>query len=166
MVEPDNLEAQDHLTGFALGLALQRMVITLEDFQLISKYLDEQVEEQKQLEFQSQLMSSQIYKVSTLQDLPDDQQTDLDAAIQDAEAAPVIALVNKVLVKALKEKVSDIHIEPQEEYLRMVSAGWSAAPVLRPSAKKIIPAVTARFKIADLDIAERRIPQDGRIQRI
>jgi len=44
--------------------------------------------------------------------------------------------------------------------------GWSAAPVLRPLPKKIIPAVTARFKIiADLDIAERRIPQDGRIQR-
>jgi len=49
-------------------------------------------------------MSSQIYKVST-QDLPDDQtDIDLDAAIQDAEAAPVIALVNKVLVKALKRR--------------------------------------------------------------
>lgn len=63
MVEPDNLDAQDNLNRILRprGLGLQRMVITLEDFQkLLSKYLDEQVEQQKQLEFQNQLMSSQI----------------------------------------------------------------------------------------------------------
>jgi len=76
----------------------------------------------------------------------------------------VIALVNKVLVKALKEKVSDIHIEPQEDLrIRFRKDGGCTSPSTLP--KKIIPAVTARFKIiADLDIAERRIP-DGRIQR-
>jgi type IV pilus assembly protein PilB len=171
MVEPDNLEAQDHLTRILRlrGLALQRMVITLEDFQqLISKYLDEQVEHQKQLEFQKSVDVKSDLLGFDLQDLPDDQtDIDLNAAIHDAEAAPVIALVNKVLVKALKEKVSDIHIEPQEEYLRI---RFRKDGVLRqsfdPLPKKIIPAVTARFKIiADLDIAERRMPQDGRIQR-
>jgi len=91
MVDPDNLEAQDHLTGFCVpGLALQRMVITLEDFQqIISKYLDEQVEQQKQLEFKTQLMSN--LQGLDLLDLPDDQTDILDTAIQDPEAAPVIA---------------------------------------------------------------------------
>jgi len=74
--------------------------------------------------------------------------------------------VNKVLVKALKEKASDIHIEPQEDicgsgFARM---GWPVR--LEPLPKKIVPAVTARFKIiAELDIAERRMPQDGRIKK-
>ena len=93
---------------------------------------------------------------------------DLSAALQDAGAAPVIALVNKILVKALQEDISDIHIEPQEEFLRI---RFRKDGVLREAfpalPKKIIPSVTARFKIiANLDIAERRIPQDGRIRRV
>ncbi len=171
MVDPDNLEAQDNLTRILRprGMALQRMVITLEDFQqIISKYLDEQVEQQKQLEFQNSVDVKSNIQGLDLLDLPDDQtDIDLDTAIQDPEAAPVIALVNKVLVKALKEKASDIHIEPQEEYLRI---RFRKDGVLRqafePLPKKIVPAVTARVKIiAELDIAERRMPQDGRIQR-
>jgi type IV pilus assembly protein PilB len=171
MVEPDNLEAQDQLNRILRprGLALQRMVMALEDFQqLISKYLDEQVERQKQLEFQKSVDVRSDIQGLDLADLPDDQTNiDLDTAIQDPEAAPIIALVNKVLVKALKEKASDIHIEPQDEYMRI---RFRKDGVLRqafePLPKKIVPAVTARFKIiADLDIAERRTPQDGRIQR-
>jgi len=65
-----------------------------------------------------------------------------------------------VLVKALKEKASDIHIEPQEEYLRIRFRWMGAGSGFEPLPKKIVPAVTARFKIiAELDIAERRMPQ-------
>jgi type IV pilus assembly protein PilB len=99
---------------------------------------------------------------------PLEEEADLGAALQDAGAAPVIALVNKVLVKALQEGTSDIHIEPQEEFLRI---RFRRDGVLREAfpklPKKIIPAVTARFKIiSELDIAERRLPQDGRIRRV
>jgi len=171
MVEPDNLDAQDNLNRILRprGLGLQRMVIALEDFQkLLSKYLDEQVERQKQLEFQKSVDVKSDLEGLDLQDIPDDVDADLGAAVQDAAAAPVIALVNKILVKALQEKVSDIHIEPQEEYLRI---RFRKDGVLRqafdPLPKQIVPAVTARFKIiADLDIAERRMPQDGRIRRV
>jgi len=171
MVEPDNLDAQDNLNRILRprGLGLQRMVIALEDFQkLLSKYLDEQVEQQKQLEFQKSVDVKSDLEGLDLQDIPDDVDADLGAAVQDAAAAPVIALVNKILVKALQEKVSDIHIEPQEEYLRI---RFRKDGVLRQAfdllPKQIVPAVTARFKIiADLDIAERRMPQDGRIRRV
>ena len=174
MVDPDNLDAQDDLNRIlrAQGLALQRMVITLEDYnQLISKYLDEQVERTKQIELQKSVdVQSDIAGLENLdlQDAPDDAEANLDDAARGASDAPVINLVNKILIKALQEGVSDIHIEPQEEYLRI---RFRKDGVLRqafdPLPKKIIPAVTARFKIiSELDIAERRAPQDGRIRRI
>ena len=97
-----------------------------------------------------------------------DDDVDLDKAMKGADDAPIIKLVNRILLKALSEGVSDIHIEPQEEYLRI---RFRKDGVLREAfenmPKKIIPAVTARFKIiSNLDIAERRLPQDGRIRRI
>ena len=171
MVEPDNLDAQDNLNRILRprNLGLQRMVITLEDFgQQISKYLDDQVERQKQQQSQNAVDVSMDLDGLDLQDAPGEVDADLGVALKDADAAPVIALVNKILVKALQEKVSDIHIEPQEEYLRI---RFRKDGVLRQAfdtlPKQIIPAITARFKIiSDLDIAERRMPQDGRIRRV
>ncbi|NEP63780.1 MAG: Flp pilus assembly complex ATPase component, partial [Symploca sp. SIO2G7] len=175
MVDPENLEAQDDLNRILRpkDLKLRRMVITVEDYQrMISAYLDEQVAKEKQRDFE------QAVDVNTnLEDLDLDdagleealdEEADLSTAVQDAGAAPVIALVNKILVKALQEGASDIHVEPQEEFLRV---RFRRDGVLRQAfqrfPKKIIPAVTARLKIiAELDIAERRIPQDGRIRRV
>jgi type IV pilus assembly protein PilB len=174
MVDPDDLAAQDDLNRILRpqGLVLQRMVITFEDYQrIINQYLDEKQEQQKLLEQQSKVdVKTEIADLEylDLEEVAEDAEANLDTALQDAEARPVIALVNKILVKALQEGVSDIHIEPQEEDLRI---RFRKDGVLREAfdrlPKKIIPAVTARFKvIANLDIAERRIPQDGRIRRI
>ncbi len=172
MVEPDNLDAQDNLNRILRprGLGLQRIVITLEYFQqMLSNYLDEQVERQKQIESQKAVDVKSDLEGFDLKDAPaEEMEADLGSAVQNAEAAPVIALVNKILVKGLQEKVSDIHIEPQEENLRI---RFRKDGVLRqafePLPKQIVSAVTARFKIiAELDIAERRMPQDGRIRRM
>jgi type IV pilus assembly protein PilB len=126
MVDPENLEAQDDLNRILRqqGCKLRRMVITVEDYQrLISSYLDEQVAKEKQRD-----MDAAVNVDADLEDLDLDgaaleealeEEADLGAALQDAGAAPVIALVNKVLVKALQEGTSDIHIEPQEEFLRI-----------------------------------------------
>jgi type IV pilus assembly protein PilB len=81
---------------------------------------------------------------------------------------PVINLVNQILVEALDCDASDIHVEPQEFGLEV---RFRQDGVLRKHFEQLpaslIPAVTSRFKImADLDIAERRLPQDGRIRRI
>ncbi|MEM6713455.1 MAG: GspE/PulE family protein [Cyanobacteria bacterium P01_F01_bin.56] len=175
MVDPENLEAQDDLNRILRpqGLRLRRMVITVEDYQrLISGYLDEKVAREKQRDMEQAVdvqadLEDLDFDASALQDV-NEEESDLNEALQDAGAAPVIALVNKVLVKGLQEGVSDIHIEPQEEFLRI---RFRKDGVLRESfpkfPKKIIPAVTARFKIiAELDIAERRMPQDGRIRRM
>ncbi|OLP16378.1 general secretion pathway protein GspE [Leptolyngbya sp. 'hensonii'] len=181
MVDPDNLDAQDDLNRILRpqSLTLQRMVITLDDYQqLISRYLDEQMGKQKAADTASKVreIKPQDLEIdredfgSDLQDAEDeyDPDADLNAALGEAEAAPVIATVNKILAKALTDGVSDIHIEPQEELLRIrfrrdgvLQEPFPALP------KKIIPALTSRFKIiADLNIAERRLPQDGRIRRV
>ncbi|MGD1897403.1 MAG: GspE/PulE family protein [Phormidesmis sp.] len=185
MGDPENIEAQDDLNRILRPkqIGLRRMVITVEDYQrLIAKFLDEQVAKEKVEKKSQATKKKKIVKpveVSTnLEDLDlgddggledvEESDADLGEALQDAGAAPVIALVNKILVKALQEEVSDIHVEPQEEYLRV---RFRKDGVLRQAfphlPKKIIPAVTARFKIiSELDIAERRMPQDGRIRRV
>ncbi len=172
MVDPDNLDAQDDLNRILRpqGITLQRMVITQEDYQqIISKYLDEKLAKQKQMEVEQAVDVKQdlqnIDSLDTLSDAPDEE-AELD--VGGAEDAPVINLVNKVLAKALQEGVSDIHVEPQENALRI---RFRKDGVLRqafePLPKKITPAVSARFKImAELDIAERRLPQDGKIRRM
>lgn len=172
MVDPDNLDAQDDLNRILRpqGISLLRMVITQEDYQqLVSKYLDDQLARQKQQELEKSVDIQQDLKnidsLDTLSDAPDEVE---EVDIKGAEDAPVINLVNRILAKALQEGVSDIHIEPQEELLRI---RFRKDGVLRqafdPVPKKIIPAVTARFKImAELDITERRMPQDGKIRRM
>ncbi|NJM96192.1 MAG: type II/IV secretion system protein [Phormidesmis sp. RL_2_1] len=182
MVDPENLEAQDDLNRILRPqrIQLQRMVVTVEDYQrLMAKYLDEQVAQEKKnggakkkkspmqpVEVKTDLADLDL-DAGGLEDV-DEEDADLGAALQDAGAAPVIALVNKILVKALQEEVSDIHIEPQEEFLRIRFRKDGVLKEAFPKLpKKVIPAVCARFKIiSELDIAERRLPQDGRIRRV
>jgi type IV pilus assembly protein PilB len=83
----------------------------------------------------------------------------------DAQDAPVIRFVDLMLSHAIKSRASDIHIEPQEKNmsLRMRVDGILCEMV--PPARKMQPAVIARLKIlAEMDIAERRLPQDGRFR--
>jgi len=172
MVDPDNLDAQDDLNRILRpqGIGLRRMVITQEDYQhLINKYRDQKLAQEKEQEAAKQTdISKDLENLDTLSDAPEETEQDIGTALGEASGAPVINLVNRILAKALQEDVSDIHIEPQEEYLRV---RFRKDGVLRQAfenlPKKIKDAVAARFKImSDLDIAERRVPQDGRIRRM
>ncbi|MDP2342901.1 MAG: type IV-A pilus assembly ATPase PilB [Deltaproteobacteria bacterium] len=82
-----------------------------------------------------------------------------------AEDAPVVKLVNLILVDAIKKGASDIHIEPYEKEMRVrYRIDGVLHEVMRPPLK-LKNAISSRLKImADLDIAERRLPQDGRIK--
>jgi len=79
--------------------------------------------------------------------------------------APIIQLVNQVLVDAIKKKASDIHIEPYETSFRIrIRIDGSLYEAMRPP-NQVKNAVIARIKImAKMDIAEKRLPQDGRIK--
>ena len=89
----------------------------------------------------------------------------LDKLIREAEEAPIIRLVNLILSRAIKERASDVHIEPFE---RKVQVRYRIDGVLSPVTtlpKKVQNAVVSRIKIiSELNIAERRLPQDGRFR--
>jgi type IV pilus assembly protein PilB len=90
---------------------------------------------------------------------------DLDRLATDSEEAPVIKIVNLILAQAIKEKASDIHIEPFQRSLKLRYRidGELIAAESPPKALQL--AITSRIKIlAGLNIAERRIPQDGRFR--
>ena len=91
---------------------------------------------------------------------------DIDIDIIDTDdEAPIIRLVNAILSQAIKERASDIHIEPFERYISVrFRVDGVLSEVIQPP-KRFHASVSSRIKImAGLDIAEKRIPQDGRIK--
>ena len=86
------------------------------------------------------------------------------ADVRDAgDSAPAVEFVNRVLKRAIEEHASDIHFEPQEEQLVVRARIDGMARRIDSGAAHLMQAVAARLKImGDLDIAERRAPQDGR----
>ena len=87
------------------------------------------------------------------------------SSAEEAEGAPVVRFVDLLLSQAIKSRASDIHVEPQEKSMsiRMRIDGMLTEMV--PPARKMQAAVLARIKIlSEMDIAERRLPQDGRFR--
>ncbi len=91
--------------------------------------------------------------------------TNLDALAAAGEEAPVIKLANLILVQAIKDRASDIHIEPFEKMVRLRYRVDGALMDMPPPPKNLQIALASRLKImSSLDIAERRLPQDGRMR--
>ncbi|MDD2502147.1 MAG: type IV-A pilus assembly ATPase PilB [Geobacter sp.] len=92
-------------------------------------------------------------------------EVDVSSLERATEDAPVVKLVNLILMDAIKRKASDIHIEPYEKTFRVrYRIDGVLYEVMKPP-MKLKNAITSRIKImAELDIAERRLPQDGRIK--
>src|ERR1700736_3098461 len=93
------------------------------------------------------------------------EEIDLDRLAHDSEDAPVIKIVNLILAQAVKEKASDIQIEPFQNTVKLrYRLDGDLVPAESPP-KALQLAITSRIKIlAGLNIAERRIPQDGRFR--
>jgi len=89
----------------------------------------------------------------------------LNVAIEDmADATPVVKFVNLVLYQAIQDRASDIHFEPFEDEFKIRYRVDGALYEMAPPPKHLALPVTSRIKVmANLDIAERRMPQDGRI---
>src|SRR5439155_7536140 len=81
------------------------------------------------------------------------------------EEAPVVRLVNAVMTDAIRKRASDIHIEPYEKVLRIRFRVDGVLYEIMQPPLRLKNAITSRIKVmANLDIAERRLPQDGRIK--
>ena len=93
------------------------------------------------------------------------EEIDIDRLATDSEDAPVIKIVNLIMVQAIKEKASDIHIEPFQRTLRLRYRIDGELIQAESPPKALQLAITSRIKIlAGLNIAERRVPQDGRFR--
>ena len=94
-----------------------------------------------------------------------DEEADNDTSSAEVDDAPVVRFVNKVMLDAIKRAASDIHFEPYEKFYRIrLREDGVLMEIARPPAALAVK-VAARLKVmARLDIAERRVPQDGRIK--
>jgi type IV pilus assembly protein PilB len=108
----------------------------------------------------------ELQQDDTLKDLKNrGESIDLDSLKEAADSNPVRKLINLVLLQAIKDKASDIHFEPFEDEFKMRYRIDGVLYEMMPPPAHIAPAIASRVKVmANLDIAERRMPQDGRIE--
>ena len=157
MADPSNIFAIDDIkfmTGFNVEVVVAAEA-AIKD--AIDKFYD-----------QSSTMADALEGLEDLDDLElvdGDSLEDINEMARESEDAPVVKLVNLILTDAIKKKASDIHIEPYEHSFRVrYRIDGVLYEVMKPP-KKLKNAITSRVKImATLDIAERRLPQDGRIK--
>ncbi len=153
-----NLDEIRLITGCDL-----RIVLALEE--ALKRAIDRGYNQDKQA-MQSMMSSLDDEHDLELQEgKEEDEKVDLSAISSDADS-PVVKYVNMMIAAAIREKASDIHIEPMEKRTRVrFRTGGVMREVPPALPKKMHGAVISRIKImADLDIAERRKPQDGKFQ--
>ncbi len=103
-------------------------------------------------------------ELSTSIDVTEDDENDLTKVKEIVDDAPIVKFVNLLITQAIADRASDIHIEPEERDLRVRFRIDGVLHEMMRSPKSIQAGVISRLKImSDLDIAERRIPQDGRL---
>jgi type IV pilus assembly protein PilB len=92
---------------------------------------------------------------------------DMETIREMSESSPIKRLVNMVLLQAIRDRASDIHFEPFEDEFKMRYRIDGLLYEMIPPPKSIAVAIASRIKVmAELDIAERRLPQDGRIELV
>ena len=157
--DPTNLQALDDI-GFQTSLRIEPIVVEQDK-------LDDRVG--KAIEAVDTSMSSFEDDDFDLENLDvsggDEAELGEEVSRADIDDAPVVRFVNKVMLDAIKRAASDIHFEPYEKYYRIrLRQDGVLTEIARPPAALAIK-VAARLKVmARLDIAERRVPQDGRIK--
>jgi type IV pilus assembly protein PilB len=98
-------------------------------------------------------------------DVDDDDHEDLEQIEEVVDEAPVVKFVNQLITRAVQDRASDIHLEPQERATRVRTRVDGVLHEIMTQPRKTHAAIVSRLKImGELDIAEKRIPQDGRIK--
>ncbi len=158
MADPLNVYAIDEIST-NVGLNVESVVSNKDE---IDKFLDRCYGENKSVK--DILEDINIDGSEEISNLEEEEDEDLAFVQEMAEKAPIIKLVNSIILGAIGDRASDIHIEPEHKRVRLRYRidGVLIEKGVLPEGTKL--AVISRIKImAGLDIAERRIPQDGRI---
>jgi len=159
---PDNFQATDDLQTL-MGFKVKAALCSFEELQrALDRYYPEGAQDSIQ---------------GLIQEISDDENLvryrgrgdsiDLDELRELAEYNPVKKLLNLVLLQAIRDKASDIHFEPFEDEFKMRYRIDGVLYEMVPPPRYIAMAITSRIKVmSNLDIAERRLPQDGRIELV
>jgi type IV pilus assembly protein PilB len=156
--DPTNLYALDEVK-FATGLSIEAIVVEEDKLErMLTRSLE-------QVDTAMPELAGEDFELDSLQVTSEDETADEGVERADVEDAPIVRFVNKVMLDAIKRGASDIHFEPYERSYRIrlrldgVLKEVAAPPV------QLAVKLAARLKVMSrLDIAERRVPQDGRIK--
>ncbi len=160
LASPDNFHATDDLKTL-MGFNVVARITTEDDMsEALNRYYPEEA---------AVSITDLISEISADEDLAKfkgrGESIDLDELREMVESSPVKKLVNLVLLQAIRDKASDIHFEPFEDEFKMRYRIDGMLFEMVPPPTHVAMAISSRVKVmANLDIAERRVPQDGRIE--
>ncbi|MEY3031616.1 MAG: hypothetical protein RLZZ622_91 [Planctomycetota bacterium] len=160
--DPQKIQIADELRVF-LGYDIHVVVATDGEIdKAIEKFYSGEIETVESI---VEEMEADKDLANAAKEIGNDGPIDLTSAEAMADSAPVRKLLNLVLLMAIKENASDIHLEPFEDTFRIRMKADGVLQEMVPPPKHLSFAITTRIKVmANLDIAERRMPQDGRIE--
>ncbi|HMO10272.1 MAG TPA: ATPase, T2SS/T4P/T4SS family, partial [Actinotalea sp.] len=155
--DPTNLHAVDEVK-FATGLSIEPVVVEDDKLQkAVQKALE-------QVDTAMPDLGGDDFDLENLDVTADDQVAAETVGRDDVEDAPIVRFVNLLVTQAISDRASDIHIEPAEHDLLVRYRIDGVLHEMQRAPKTIQSGVISRLKImSDIDIAERRKPQDGRM---
>jgi type IV pilus assembly protein PilB len=161
MADPLNIMALDDLKMFT-GRNIEVMVsLASEINSAITKYYGEGTENAEQAIYETLQENAGNEELEVVAE----EEIDLSKLREEAEDTPIIQLANLILVNAIEAEASDVHIEPFEKELRIRYRVDGILTEVKSPPKSVQAALVSRLKImSELDIAEHRLPQDGRFR--
>jgi type IV pilus assembly protein PilB len=162
MCDPQKLQVLDELRNF-LGYEVRAVVATPKEIQAaLNRYYSVSGESIESIVGE---LESDTELTAAAQAMALEGAIDLTSVEALAESAPVRKLLNMVLLLAIKDRASDLHFEPFEDEFKIRIKADGVLYEMVPPPRHLAFAITTRIKVmANLDIAERRLPQDGRIE--
>jgi type IV pilus assembly protein PilB len=162
MCDPQNLHVQDELRTF-LGFNIRVLVTT--EAQMMSALERYYGESTDSVESIVSALEEDEELAAAAAGISSEGPINLDDVTALADSAPVRKLLNMVLLMAIREHASDLHFEPFEDEFKIRIKADGVLYEMVPPPRHLAFAITTRIKVmANLDIAERRLPQDGRIE--
>ncbi len=159
MADPLNVNILDDLRFMLPELTIEGAVSTEDQ---ITRSIEKYYKDQDALE---DIMKAYQEGADMAEWIEDDGKMDLDDAASLAHAAPVVKLLNLILLQAIKDKASDVHLEPFEKDFKVRYRVDGTLLEMMPPPPHLALALISRIKVmSNLDIAETRLPQDGRIE--
>lgn len=159
VMDPFNPRLTEELS-FVLGKDVQLAVAPPKQIEdMLNRHYGEESESMQELlgDMEKELMSSGLAEL--------DESASAKAIEEEANKAPIVRFVNLILFQAIQDRASDIHFEPFEDEFKIRYRVDGALYEMAPPPKHLALPVISRIKVlANMNIAERRLPQDGRIQ--